>query len=200
MNSDLKVYDTVVTLENCEGMDLLHSGMSCSAEIIIEQYEKAIYVPIETVMSVAGNPTVFIMRGDRAKPRTVETGLDNNIVIRIASGLEPGEIISLHPPLSQAEVVEQTFVKFSDISSAAEAGAFNTFKGDNQKTGAVPFSPSGVTVQGSSPAQGKNATAAQENTKDSGNRYSTTGSIDGSGSSGDIPGDVGMGGGGMPGM
>jgi len=106
MNSDLKEYDTVITLENGGKMDLLRSGMSCSAEIVIDEYDSAMYVPIEAVMSVDGKPTVYVVNGDKLKPRTVETGLDNNIVIRIAGGLESGEIVSLSPPLAQAEVVE----------------------------------------------------------------------------------------------
>jgi HlyD family secretion protein len=106
MNPDLKVYDTIISLENRGNMDLLRSGMSCSAEIIIEQYDNAVYVPIEAVMRVGGKPTVFIITEDNIKPREVETGLDNNVVIRIKSGLEPGEIVTLSPPLAQAEVVE----------------------------------------------------------------------------------------------
>lgn len=105
-NSDLKLYDTVITLENGGDMNLLHSGSSCSAEIIVEQYQEAMYVPIEAVMSVDGKPTVYVVDGGRRNPRTVETGLDNDAVIRITSGLEPGEIVSLTPPLVQAAVVE----------------------------------------------------------------------------------------------
>lgn len=105
-NPDLKLYDTVITLDNGGDMNLLHSGSSCSAEIIVEQYQEAMYVPIEAVMSVDGKPTVYVIKGDRRNPRTVETGLDNDVVIRIVSGLEPGEIISLSPPLAQAAVVE----------------------------------------------------------------------------------------------
>jgi len=200
MNSDLKVYDTVVTLENGGNTELLRSGMSCTAEIIIDQYENAIYVPIETVMSVGGKPTVYVVRGDRIKPRTVETGMDNNIVIRIASGLEPGETVSLHPPLDQAAVVETSYMDFSDESSAPAAYTSNALKTGSRETGSAPLSPSGVTGQGSSPVEGENATAALENRKNSGSRYSTTGAIDASSSSEGMPGGGGMGGGGMPGM
>jgi HlyD family secretion protein len=109
MNSDLKVYDTVVTLDNSANTNLLHSGMSCTAEIIVAQYDKAIYVPLQAVMSVGGKPTVYIVKGNKIKPRTVETGLDNSTIIRIVSGLKHGEIISLTPPLAQAAVVEASY-------------------------------------------------------------------------------------------
>ena len=199
MNSDSKVYDTVITLGNGGNMDLLRSGQSCSVEIIIDQYENAIYVPIEAVMSVEGKPTAYIVRGNKIKPRTVETGLDNNIVIRIASGLEPGEIVSLSPPLEQSAVVEKSFVGLSDISSIPAADNSRTSKNDNQDAGSVPLSNSGLNNQESVPAEGSTAPGTQENKPDSGNRYSTTGSIDDSSSSGSMTGGGGTGGGGMGG-
>jgi HlyD family secretion protein len=201
MNSDLKVYDTVITLGNGGNMDLLHSGMSCSAEIIIDQYEKALYVPIEAVMSVEGIPTVYIVRGTKIKPRTVETGLDNNTVIRITSGLEPGDTVSLSPPLEEAAVVETSFIELSDVSSTHAADNTRTSKSDNQDSGSALSSASGVNVnnQESAPAEGSTAPATLENKKDSGNRYSTTGSIDDSSSSGGMPGSGGMAGGAMGG-
>jgi len=193
MNSDLKVYDTVITLENGGNMDLLHSGMSCSAEIIIDQYESAIYVPIQAVMSVGGKPTVFIVKGDKVKPRTVETGLDNNTVIRIASGLEPGDIVTLTPPLAQAAVVE----KISDLSYATAVGASGS-KGDNLNAVSVTPSESVGNSQRSGKAEGDNASVNQDKKTDSGNRYSTTSSISDSGTSAGGPGGGMPGGGGMP--
>lgn len=121
MNPDLKVYDTEITLENGGNMDLLRSGMSCTAEVVIDQYDDATYIPVQAVMSVNGKQTVYVVKGSKVKPRDVETGLDNNIVIRIASGLEPGEIVSLSPPLEQAAVIEQDFEMLSDVSEIPEA-------------------------------------------------------------------------------
>jgi HlyD family secretion protein len=135
MNPDLKTYDTVITLGNGGNMDLLRSGMTCSAEIIIDQYDNAVYVPVQSVMNVGGKPTVYIVKGDNLIPRTVETGLDNNIVIRIASGLKPGETVSLSPPLEKAAVVEQSFEKLSDISQAPAAGPPSSLKSENQAAG-----------------------------------------------------------------
>jgi HlyD family secretion protein len=154
MNPDLKVYDTVITLKNGGDMDLLRSGMSCSAEIIIDQYDKATYIPVQSVMSVGGKPTVYMVKGDKLKPRIVETGLDNNIVIRIKSGLEPGEVVSLSPPLAQAAVVEQSFEKLTDLSKASSANVSNTSKSENQNAGSESSSMSEGNNQG--PNQGQN--------------------------------------------
>lgn len=136
LNPDLKVYDTVVTIANDKNTELLRSGMTCTAEIVIEQYEKAVYVPIQAVMSVNGKQTVYIVKGSKLKSRTVETGLDNGIVIRINSGLEPGDVVSLSPPLEQSAVVEQSFEKLSDVKATATDAA-GTSNGGNQAGGAV---------------------------------------------------------------
>ncbi len=188
MNSDLKVYDTVITLENGGNIGLLHTGMSCTAEIIIDQYEKAIYVPIQAVMNVGGKPTVYLVKGDKVKPRTVETGLDNNTVIRVASGLEPGDIISLTPPLAQAAVVEN----ISDFSLGPAALTSGTSEDGKPDQVSANRSKSEVNNQGPGQTEGDDASAGRDKKTDSGNRYSTTGSISDSGTSEGGPG------GGMP--
>jgi hypothetical protein len=153
MNPDLKVYDTTVTLENGGDMELLRSGMSCTAEVVIDQYENATYIPVQAVMSVGGKPTVYVVKGSKLKPRTVETGMDNNIVIRIVSGLEPGEIVSLSPPLAQSAVVEQSFEKLSDVEvpqTATDASAV----GQNAGSQGMPAAAGGNVSQDSSQDRG----------------------------------------------
>ena len=102
LNPDLKVYNTDIYLEGNSGV--LRTGMSCKAEIIIEQHEEATYIPIQAVLRVGGKPTVYIVKANDLEPRTVEIGLDNNRMVRIISGLESGEVVSLTPPLAAAAV------------------------------------------------------------------------------------------------
>lgn len=102
MNPDLKVYDTDIYLDN-NSADL-RTGMSCKAEIIIEQHQEATYIPVQAVLRVGGEPTVYVANGDKLQPRKVKIGLDNDRMVRIISGLELGEIVSLTPPLEAAAV------------------------------------------------------------------------------------------------
>ncbi|MFB0506362.1 MAG: efflux RND transporter periplasmic adaptor subunit [Thermodesulfobacteriota bacterium] len=102
LNPDLKVYNTDIYLEN--NSNSLRTGMSCKAEIIIEQHEEATYIPIQAVLRVGGRPTVYVAKGNDLEPRAVDIGLDNNRMVRIISGLEPGEVVSLTPPLAAAAV------------------------------------------------------------------------------------------------
>ena len=102
LNPDLKIYNTDIYLEN--NSDALRTGMSCKAEIIIKQHEETTYIPIQAVLRVGGKPTVYVLKDNDLEPRTVEIGLDNNRMVRIISGLEPGEVVSLTPPLAAAAV------------------------------------------------------------------------------------------------
>ncbi|HEG43296.1 MAG TPA: efflux transporter periplasmic adaptor subunit, partial [Phycisphaerales bacterium] len=52
MNPDLKVYNTEIFI-NGDGSDM-RTGMSCSAEIIVEHYKDAVYVPVQAVLRVKG--------------------------------------------------------------------------------------------------------------------------------------------------
>ncbi len=98
MNPDLKVYNTVIIIEgDATG---LRTGVTCLAEIIVDRYDDALYVPVQAVMRVGGKPTVYIAKGNAAVPREVELGLDNNRMVRILSGVEEGEPVLLNPPLA----------------------------------------------------------------------------------------------------
>jgi len=102
MNPDLKVYNSDIYLDSNDSA--LRAGMSCKAEIIVEEYSDAIYVPIQAVLRINGQPTCFVVKDGKLEPRKVKVGLDNNRMIRIISGLKEGEIVSLTPPLQMASV------------------------------------------------------------------------------------------------
>jgi len=96
-NPNLKVYPTDIYLE--DGDSELRTGMSCKAEIIIAQYEDVVYIPVQAVLRVAGQPTVYVVKDGAYTERAVEIGLDDNKMIRIVSGLEEGEVVLMTPPL-----------------------------------------------------------------------------------------------------
>lgn len=100
LNPDLKVYDTEVLLEGTtEG---LRTGMSCTAEIIAAQYDDAIYVPVHAVLRHGRQPVVHVRRDGEFRVQPVTVGLDDNRVIHITDGLEPGDVVMLNPPLQDA--------------------------------------------------------------------------------------------------
>ena len=117
MNPDLKVYNSEIHIQ---GEDpALRTGMNCKAEIIVEQHEDALYIPVQAVLRVDGKPTVYVVSNGVIEPRTVEIGLDNNVWIHVMGGLEEGEEVLLEPPLDAA-VVESGSKGIEFKSSEAE--------------------------------------------------------------------------------
>ena len=100
MNADLKEYPTEVLIDG--GAGEIKNGMGCKVEIIVEQYEKAVYVPVQCVVRIAGETFVWRKTANGSERVPVDTGLANNKFIRILSGLSAGEEVMLAPPLSDS--------------------------------------------------------------------------------------------------
>ncbi len=103
-NPDLKVYKTIIKLDDDSG-ELLKSGMNCIAEIIVEEFENTLYVPLQCVVKESGKTKVYVLdKNGNAVAKDVEIGLDNNRNIQILSGLEEGELVIENPPLQKSTV------------------------------------------------------------------------------------------------
>jgi HlyD family secretion protein len=128
LNPDLKVYDGDVFLRSAN--EALRPGMSCEVEIRVDHYAEAVYVPLQCVIRIDNQPTVFVVEPGGPRPRTVQTGLDNNRMVHIVAGLQGGERVLLAPPLPQ--------------SSAPDPGAENARAG-RERNGApalpIPGAP-----------------------------------------------------------
>lgn len=105
MNPDLKVYATDIEIEGLNPD--LRTGMSCQAEIIVDQFDKATYVPIQSVIRVGGQTVAYVKKGDQFVMTPVEIGLDNNRMIQVLSGLAKGDVVTLAPPLSEASAAQE---------------------------------------------------------------------------------------------
>ncbi len=104
LNPDLKVYQTDVYIQD-EAPEL-RPGMNSRAEIIIDQLEDAVHIPLQSVVRVGDQSIVYVMTSRGPEARWVETGLDNNRMIHIISGLDEGERVLLSPPLDTAHQAE----------------------------------------------------------------------------------------------
>ena len=107
LNPDLKVYncEAEITSPN-EG---LRPGMSCTVEAIFQQLDDVLFVPIQSVVRVDDKPAVFVKGLGGTRAAKVDTGLDNNRMIHVVSGLEEGDKVLLAPPLAQAEKKSESF-------------------------------------------------------------------------------------------
>ena len=99
LNPDLKMFKCEL---ECNFEDaVVRPGMSCDVELVKETYDKVVYCPIQCVTRLDGIPYVYVQKGTEWEPRRVETGLDNSRMIHIVSGLKPGEIVMLAPPVKE---------------------------------------------------------------------------------------------------
>ena len=101
-NPDLKRYVTRIDIS--EVSPKLRSGMTCQAEVLVAHFDQALTVPMQSVLEVEGQQTVFTLgRGNRPVPVPVQVGMDNNRKIQILNGLNEGTKVLLNPPLQAAE-------------------------------------------------------------------------------------------------
>jgi len=94
-NSNLKYYTTMIYLDG--NARALRTGMSCQVEILVERFAETLYAPIQTVVRRNGHSVVYLE--GRERPVEVETGMDNDIMIQIISGVREGDRLLLTPPL-----------------------------------------------------------------------------------------------------
>lgn len=100
MNPDLKVYTTEIQIDhNAQG---LRTGMTCQAQVLVAEYEDAVYVPVQAVLRQGAQALVWVVSAGKTEKRSVEVGLDNNRMIHVKSGLQAGEEVLLSPPLDAA--------------------------------------------------------------------------------------------------
>ncbi len=97
LNPDLKVYQTEIHIDGAA--DGLRPGMNCRVEIIIDELDEALYVPLQSVFRANGKSRVYVLGSRGPQARVVRVGQDNNRMIHVLEGLNPGEHVLLNPPL-----------------------------------------------------------------------------------------------------
>ncbi len=111
-NPNLKVYSTEIHIDG--NSDELRTGMSCEAEILIDHFASTRFVPVQCVVRIDGETTVFSVDGDVITPRRVDIGLDNGRMVQILKGVEVDEFVSLAPPLAEGAVTDPEALSAQD--------------------------------------------------------------------------------------
>ncbi len=97
LSPDMKVYKTQVSIEGSH--NFIKPGMSTRVEILVEQLEDVLIVPIQVVARREGKKVCYCLTSKGPEPRVVQTGAFNDTFVQIIEGLEPGEEVLLNPPL-----------------------------------------------------------------------------------------------------
>jgi len=95
-SSDLKLYECMVSIDGSQSQ--IRDGMSAKVEIIIDQLDNVLCVPVQAVATANAKKICYVIDpAGKFQPRNVQTGAFNKNFIEIKAGLEPGQIVSLAP-------------------------------------------------------------------------------------------------------
>lgn len=100
-SSDIKVYTTLVTIDEDIGDIDLRPGMSAEVTMLADRkLEPVLTIPVDAIIgSVASgrNRRCMVLTADGIEERAIEVGLSNNTVAEVIKGLEEGEQVVRHP-------------------------------------------------------------------------------------------------------
>lgn len=85
-------FGLVVTVDS-EDIEDIYSGMSAEMNIIIQESENVLTVPIQAVSSNKGVKTVKVKDGDSTKEVEVEVGAQDSSFVEIKKGLNKGDVV-----------------------------------------------------------------------------------------------------------
>ena len=123
MNPDLKVYETEVKLGKT--IDGMKPGMHAQVEILVDELENALQIPLQCVMQSGTRTFVYVKKDGDIELREIEVGLNNLISVHIKSGLEENELVFLTRPEEAPALPEpekQEFMKAAKLPGGAAAG------------------------------------------------------------------------------
>jgi len=106
MNPDLKVYETTVVIDGSH--DWLKPGITAKVDILIEELNDVLYVPIQAVSTFEGKRVAYLAQlGREPEKRIVETGQFNDSFIEVKNGLNEGDEVLLIQPETPAGTGEK---------------------------------------------------------------------------------------------
>ncbi|MBN1437672.1 MAG: efflux RND transporter periplasmic adaptor subunit [Sedimentisphaerales bacterium] len=120
-SGDARLYSGEVSMLDADGN--IKPGLSARVEIILDELEDVLYVPVQAVVNRGGRKICFVEEGGELVEREVETGEFNESFIEIVSGLSEGEQVCLTPP------------RLLDINEDGQAQAEGEDAGDEAESG-----------------------------------------------------------------
>lgn len=102
---DMKVFSVTIQLDHSD--EGLKPAMSSNNEIILDQADDAISVPLACVFNDNGSKFVYLKTAEGIIKRPVITGFENEESVRIKDGVKEGDLVLLEPPLEEQLLAEQ---------------------------------------------------------------------------------------------
>lgn len=107
-SSDVKVYTTQVTIDKPN--TALRPGMTAQVEILINEYENVLALPVQAILQVTGKDAVYVKKAADWKRVEVELGDTNDQLIEVKKGLADGDEVALAPMNLLSDVEKRDLV------------------------------------------------------------------------------------------
>ena len=129
-NMDLKEYEAEIKLiDDPEVINKLRPGLTAQIEILVENRENVLQVPLQAVLAVADKQMAYVLTAQGAERRELVVGQSNQSQVEIKSGIKAGEL-----------VVMNARSQFADQIALLEA-ELNANKAKNTSTEIIPPAP-----------------------------------------------------------
>jgi len=109
VNAEDKTCSVFIAMNNAG--EEIKPGMHAEVEIAAEIYKNSLLVPQEAVLVRGGRKLVFVVEGDLAKWRYVETGRENEQYVEIRDGVKDGEQVIIEGHFTLAHDARVSMVK-----------------------------------------------------------------------------------------
>jgi RND family efflux transporter MFP subunit len=120
MSSDIKVYETIVTID--EEVDQLKPGMTAVVEIHIDRLHDVLSVPVQAIVQIGKENWCYVGVGNDAERRTVKLGKTNDKFVQVVEGLAAADRVVLNPMSIMDETQRAEARPAGSEPGAAEAG------------------------------------------------------------------------------
>lgn len=121
MNRDLKEYETVVRIiEDAERVSRLRPGLTAEVEIVVEQRNNVLQVPIQSIVTVGPKRYTWVA-GAGVERREVLIGVSNDQFIELRDGLKDGERVVLNPRSTFSEEISELEAQFANTRDREQA-------------------------------------------------------------------------------
>jgi len=150
MNSDVKVYTTFVAIEGDTAKLNLRPGMSAMVEILVDELDDVLSVPVPAILQFKNKDYVFIKDGDGFRRAEVGLGISNDSHVEVKKGLKAGDLVAMSPNTMLTEDERR-----EAFSNAAKDAAKKDFGGDPSAKGTATKGGPSAPGDGSAPAKGE---------------------------------------------
>ncbi len=159
LTGDVVLYDTTIKLPSVPG---LKPGMSALVEVIVDQYENVLTIPVAAVVESTEGDFCWVKTPEGPKRRSLELGGTNRVFTVVKAGLKEGDEVALNPYAfegPQAEVLKASAKAKSPKSKSSEPAAESKPSGDSngqesepkaakpEKTDSKPKTPGAVIIE-----------------------------------------------------